>query len=190
MKIYEIKEVPVTPEHGNWDRVFHISFNEASIPNYGDFDDWLRRIVASKRGNGIIGPMDYYYVLLSHHQGWVSCNGYSGSFTNGIRLTHYELRCHNALAESFLKMFSFPQDEYERNIKYLRDRENRGRGYFDTNGEVFSYGDVEKLVAAHRSEIRTIEESRTDYEKAEKVRRKNPRKPRKKSPGQKRRSRV
>jgi len=182
MRIYTIKEVPVTQEHGNWHRVFHISFNEVSIPNYGEFDDWLRRVVAAKRDGGIIGPMDYYYVLLAHYQGWVSCNGYSGSLgDSGPRLTHYELRCHQPLAELFLQVYSLPQEEYDRNIKYLRDRENRGRGYFDTNEEVFSYGDVEKLVAAHRGEIRTLEEQRADYEAAEKIRRKNARKPRKKS---------
>lgn len=191
MRIYEIKEIPVT-DQGNWDRVFHISFNEVSIPGYGEFDDWLRRVVASKRNpNGIIGPLDYYYVLLSHYQGWVSCNGHSGSFNNGPKLTHYELRCHNPLAELFLKVYSIPQEEYDRNIKYIRDRENRGRGYFDTrNGEVFSYGDVEVLVTKHRSEIRTIEESQADYEKAKKVRRRNLRKTKKKPSGQKRRSRV
>lgn len=183
MRIYEIKEVPVTPEHGHWNRVFHISFNEVSIPNYGEFDDWLRRVVQSQRKPGsIIGPMDYYYVLLSHYQGWVSCNGYSGSAGGGgPRLTHFELRCHEPLAKLFLKVYSLPPDEYEKNIKYLRDRENRGRGYFDTNGEVFSYGDVEKLVAAHRSEIRTLEEERAVYEASQKTRRKTPRKPRKKS---------
>jgi len=135
--------------------------------------------------------MGYYYVLLSHYQGWVSTNGHSGSYNIGPRLTHYELRCHNPLADFFLKHWTISQEEYDRNIKYIRDRENRGRGYFDTqNGEVFSYGDVEVLVTKHRSEIRTIEESRADYEKAEKVRRRNLRKTKKKPSGQKRRSRV
>jgi hypothetical protein len=137
MRIYTIERVEKPKV--NFERVYHIRFNERSIPRDGDLDTYLRRNFADN------------YCLIAHYSQIIA-----GCSTNNaiycpdrpIQIEYYEMGCSERDAENFLRVWEIPEEEYQHNLDYLTDLRHRQAGWTKVDGEFIP---THKLIAVWKA---------------------------------------
>lgn len=147
MRIYTIEEVKPPKNVGkSWETTLRIRMHESSIPNYGQVDSWTRR--------NIEGTYILMAFMSQHIAGGAFGIGHNANITHcpdrNITIDYYELRFTKKQAASFLKTWRIPKAEYERNMAYANELENRKQGWTKVDGKTVPTSQIVALARQSR----------------------------------------